>query len=90
MSSSLFNMMDLDRLQPERLPGCRLQRLEVYNWGTFTKTSGPSARAAATPCSPATSAPASQPSSTPSPHCSSPLTRFPTTGRPALTPASGT
>jgi uncharacterized protein YPO0396 len=35
MSSSLFNMMDLDRLQPERLPGCRLQRLEVYNWGTF-------------------------------------------------------
>ena len=25
------------RLQPDRLPGCRLQRLEVYNWGTFDK-----------------------------------------------------
>ena len=35
MSSSLFNLMDLDRLLPDRLPGCRLQRLEVYNWGTF-------------------------------------------------------
>lgn len=35
MSSALFNLMDLDRLQPDRLPGCRLQRLEVYNWGTF-------------------------------------------------------
>ena len=29
--------MDLDGIQPERLPGCRLQRLEVYNWGTFDK-----------------------------------------------------
>lgn len=35
MSSALFSLMDLDRLQPDRLPGCRLQRLEVYNWGTF-------------------------------------------------------
>ena len=26
------------RLQPERLPGSRLQRLEVYNWGTFDKS----------------------------------------------------
>ncbi len=35
MSSVLFSLMDLDQLQPDRLPGCRLQRLEVYNWGTF-------------------------------------------------------
>jgi uncharacterized protein YPO0396 len=35
MSSALFSLIDLDRLQPDRLPGCRLQRLEVYNWGTF-------------------------------------------------------
>ena len=38
MSSALFSLMDLDRLQPERLPGSRLQRLEVYNWGTFDKS----------------------------------------------------
>jgi len=37
MTSTLFNLMDLDGLQPDRLPGCRLQRLEVYNWGTFDK-----------------------------------------------------
>ena len=37
MTSALFNLMDLDGIQPERLPGCRLQRLEVYNWGTFDK-----------------------------------------------------
>jgi uncharacterized protein YPO0396 len=35
MSSALFSLMDLEGLQPDRLPGCRLQRLEVYNWGTF-------------------------------------------------------
>jgi uncharacterized protein YPO0396 len=35
MSSALFSLMDLDRLQPDRLPGSRLQRLEIYNWGTF-------------------------------------------------------
>jgi uncharacterized protein YPO0396 len=35
MSSALFSFMDLDLMQPNRLPGCRLQRLEVYNWGTF-------------------------------------------------------
>ena len=35
MSSALFSLMDLEQLQPDRLPGCRLQRLEVYNWGTF-------------------------------------------------------
>jgi len=37
MTSALFNLMDLDGIQPDRLPGCRLQRLEVYNWGTFDK-----------------------------------------------------
>jgi uncharacterized protein YPO0396 len=37
MSSALFSLMDLERLQQERLPGSRLQRLEVYNWGTFDK-----------------------------------------------------
>jgi uncharacterized protein YPO0396 len=31
----LFSLLDSDRLQSERLPGGRLQRLEVYNWGTF-------------------------------------------------------
>ncbi len=34
---ALFNMMDLESAQPDRLPGCRLQRLEVYNWGTFDR-----------------------------------------------------
>src|ERR1700674_3382333 len=29
--------MDLDRIQPDRRPGGRLRRLEVYNWGTFDK-----------------------------------------------------
>ena len=38
MSSALFSLMDLERLQPERLPGSRLRRLEVYNWGTFDKS----------------------------------------------------
>ena len=33
--AALFSLMDLDRMQTDRLPGCRLQRLEVYNWGTF-------------------------------------------------------
>jgi uncharacterized protein YPO0396 len=33
--SPLFSLMDLDAVQPGRLPGCRLQRLEVLNWGTF-------------------------------------------------------
>jgi uncharacterized protein YPO0396 len=37
MTSELFNLMDLDGIQPDRLPGCRLRRLEVYNWGTFDK-----------------------------------------------------
>ena len=37
MTSALFNLMDLDGMEPDRLPGCRLQRLEVYNWGTFDK-----------------------------------------------------
>jgi uncharacterized protein YPO0396 len=37
MTSALFSLMDLDRIQPDRLPGCRLRRLEVYNWGTFDK-----------------------------------------------------
>ena len=29
--------MDLDSAWPDRLPGSRLQRLEVYNWGTFDR-----------------------------------------------------
>jgi uncharacterized protein YPO0396 len=33
--SPLFSLRDLDAVQPDRLPGCRLQRLEVFNWGTF-------------------------------------------------------
>lgn len=33
--SGLFSLIDLDANQPDRFPGCRLQRLEVYNWGTF-------------------------------------------------------
>jgi uncharacterized protein YPO0396 len=33
--SALFSVVDLENTQPNRLPGCRLQRLEVYNWGTF-------------------------------------------------------
>ena len=37
MSSTLFSIVDLERAEPDRLPGCRLQRLEVYNWGTFDK-----------------------------------------------------
>ncbi len=37
MTSALFNLMDLDGIQPDRLSGCRLRRLEVYNWGTFDK-----------------------------------------------------
>ncbi|MHB1773513.1 MAG: ATP-binding protein [Acidimicrobiales bacterium] len=35
MTSSLFSFMDLEATQPDRLPGCRLHRLEVFNWGTF-------------------------------------------------------
>src|ERR1700733_739767 len=37
MPHALFNMMDLEAAQPNRLPGSRLQRLEVYNWGTFDR-----------------------------------------------------
>ncbi|HET9061054.1 MAG TPA: ATP-binding protein [Acidimicrobiales bacterium] len=32
---SLFSLVDLEPQAPDRLPGCRLQRLEVFNWGTF-------------------------------------------------------
>ena len=31
----LFSLIDLDDQESTRLPGTRLQRLEVYNWGTF-------------------------------------------------------
>jgi uncharacterized protein YPO0396 len=31
----LFSLVGLDDLETERLPGTRLRRLEVYNWGTF-------------------------------------------------------
>ncbi|CAN5625774.1 hypothetical protein BH24ACT5_BH24ACT5_07820 [soil metagenome] len=33
MSATLF-----DESNPPGLPGCRLQRLEIYNWGTFDRT----------------------------------------------------
>jgi uncharacterized protein YPO0396 len=32
---SLFSLVDLEQEHADRLPGCRLQRLEVLNWGTF-------------------------------------------------------
>jgi uncharacterized protein YPO0396 len=32
---SLFSLVELESHQPDRLPGCRLERLEVFNWGTF-------------------------------------------------------
>src|SRR4249919_3814885 len=31
----LFSLIDIDDHESDRLPGTRLQRLEVYNWGTF-------------------------------------------------------
>ena len=37
MPPTLINLMDLDSAWPDRLPGSRLQRLEVYNWGTFDR-----------------------------------------------------
>lgn len=33
--TALFSLRDLDAAQSDRLQGCRLQRLEVLNWGTF-------------------------------------------------------
>ncbi len=35
MSEGLFGLVELEEADPDRLPGTRLQRLEVYNWGTF-------------------------------------------------------
>jgi len=35
VSNGLFSLVELDD-DPQRLPGTRLQRLEVLNWGTFT------------------------------------------------------
>ena len=35
MSAALFSGVELESAGAERLPGCRLRRLEVYNWGTF-------------------------------------------------------
>ncbi|NNN21529.1 MAG: AAA family ATPase [Acidimicrobiales bacterium] len=37
MGATLFSMLDLESNRPDRLPGSRLQRLEVLNWGTFDK-----------------------------------------------------
>ena len=37
MTSSLFSPIELEDQCSDRLPGCRLQRLEVYNWGTFDR-----------------------------------------------------
>lgn len=33
--AALFGLVELDADDAQRLPGSRLQRLEVYNWGTF-------------------------------------------------------
>jgi uncharacterized protein YPO0396 len=35
--SALFGLVELDEEDDQRLPGSRLQRLEVYNWGTFDR-----------------------------------------------------
>ena len=35
MTDGLFSLVDLDDAESDRLPGTRLQRLEVLNWGTF-------------------------------------------------------
>jgi uncharacterized protein YPO0396 len=37
MSTGLFSLMDIEELEPDCLPGSRLVRLEVYNWGTFNQ-----------------------------------------------------
>lgn len=37
MSAPLFSLVDLEVPGNDRLPGCRLQRLELFNWGTFDK-----------------------------------------------------
>lgn len=34
---STTNVVDIEAALPERLPGTRLQRVEVYNWGTFDR-----------------------------------------------------
>ena len=34
--SALFSAIELDTTDDDRLPGTRLQRVEVWNWGTFT------------------------------------------------------
>src|SRR5918992_4342915 len=34
--TALFSAVELDGTDPDRLPGTRLQRIEVWNWGTFT------------------------------------------------------
>lgn len=31
------NLLDFEAARPERLPGTRLRRIEVYNWGTFDR-----------------------------------------------------
>lgn len=35
--TTLFSPIDLEVTDQDRLPGCRLYRLEVLNWGTFDK-----------------------------------------------------
>ncbi|MHB1710512.1 MAG: ATP-binding protein, partial [Acidimicrobiales bacterium] len=35
MTLSLFSPVAFEDTHSDRLPGCRLQRLEVFNWGTF-------------------------------------------------------
>ena len=37
MTQALFTMAQLEAAQPDRLPGSRLNRLEVFNWGTFDR-----------------------------------------------------
>ena len=36
MTEGLFSRVELGEVDQDRLPGTRLRRLEVYNWGTFT------------------------------------------------------
>jgi uncharacterized protein YPO0396 len=37
VTAPLFSPIELQDPHSDRLPGCRLQRLEVYNWGTFDR-----------------------------------------------------
>ncbi len=36
MTDGLFSRVELGETDHDRMPGTRLQRIEIYNWGTFT------------------------------------------------------